>query len=130
MTSAISPISSVESAGKSSITDMMAGLGQSLERHENTIRDSFSEGLAPNGDVMGVPKYIQDQFKTWDQQFTAPEDLARVADLKRKVLEINTANQDYIERKIGRNADKMQLELAMKAISKTTQGLQQILSSQ
>lgn len=130
MSAAVSSVTSVEPTGSSGMTRMLESLGNSIEHHESRIRGSIIDGLDPNGDVMGIPKHIKDQFASWDAQFTAPEDRKLVEDLKNKVMEITTANQDYIRGKVERNADKMQLELAMKAVSKTTQGIQQILSSQ
>lgn len=123
-------ISAVQGPNPSGMSRMLETLGNAVEHHEARIRNSFAEGLNPNGEVLGIPKHLKDQFASWDAQFTAPEDRKLVEDLKARVLEITAANHDYVRGKVARNADKMQLELAMKAISKSTQGIQQLLSSQ
>jgi len=49
---------------------------------------------------------------------------------KNKIIELHNDNRDYIRNKVEVTADKIRLELSIKAIGKVMTGVQQLLSSQ
>jgi hypothetical protein len=124
------PVDSTLSVQGSGIDTMMRNIAREIENQEKKFRATFVEGLRPDGDLMGFPKHIQDQFKKWDETFTSPEDRKLVAELKNKIIEITTNTQDYIGERVRENSNKFRLEIAMKAVGKTTSGIQQLLSAQ
>ncbi len=125
--SAIEPTSSVE---KSGIGAFIRNSIDELKAQEANIHESFAEGLRPDGHLMKLPDHVSDQFKRWENTFTSPEDKALVSEVKRKVIEMSESNSAYIRERVDGNTEKIRLELAMKAVSKTTQGIQQLLSAQ
>lgn len=126
----IAAIPSVKSAGPEGLAGFAENALKTLEKQELKFQESFVKGLDPGGDLLKTPKFLKDQFARWDQQFTRPEDIALVAALKKQILEISAINKDVIRDKVVENTERLKLELAMKAVSKTTQGLQQLLSAQ
>jgi hypothetical protein len=126
-------IGAIEAVGKvrhSSLEALMRGMVQELEAQERKFHESMFEGLKPDGELMTIPTYVQDQFKKWDETFTSPEDRKLVSEVKDKILEIIGNTQDYISERVHENSNKFRLEVAMKAVSKTTSGIQQLLSAQ
>jgi hypothetical protein len=125
--SAVGNATRSDGAGLGGVADNIVN---ALKAQEAKISDTFVEGLRPDGHLMKLPTHMTDQFKKWEEAFTSPEDLALVAGVKGKVIEMAQLNSEYIQTTIERKAEKVRLELAMKAVSKTTQGIQQLLSSQ
>ncbi|OED49569.1 hypothetical protein AB838_05770 [Rhodobacteraceae bacterium (ex Bugula neritina AB1)] len=103
---------------------------ETLQGYEQHIIGDIEKSLAPDSAIQKLPKHVQDQFKTWDNHFTDPESRALMESVKKKIIEMHGSNQDYIREKVKSNADKIRIEFAIKAISKTTNGIQQILSAQ
>ncbi|SCZ61802.1 hypothetical protein [Epibacterium ulvae] len=126
----IESVSGNPTAKKESVSDVFERIGESIESHENRIRKSFEVGLADDSPLMSVPDHVKAQFERWDNTFNLPEDKALVEKVKRQVLELTNSNRDYVREKVIDNAQKAKLEMAMKAVSKTTQGIQQLLSAQ
>lgn len=130
MSDAISAISSQTPASTGGLDSFARNAMAALEREEGKIRQALDQGLAPSGPLMSMPRHVQDQFTRWENEFTSPEDLKMVDRIKKRVTELTAENQSYIRDRVSENSDRLRLELAMKAVSKTTQGLQQLLSSQ
>ena len=118
---------SAEARGFSTLANQVM---ERFQYHEDRIQQSFAKGLEPNGELTGLPDYVKQQFKRWDEEFTRPEDLALVRVLKQKVQALHESNVNYIRDQVRVKSDSLRLETAMKAVSKTTQGIQQLLSSQ
>ena len=126
-------IGAIEAVGKvrdSSLEALMRGMVQELEAQERKFHESLFEGLRPDGELMTIPTYVQDQFRHWDETFPSAEDRKLVGEVKNKILEMIGNTQDYISERVHENSNKFRLEVAMKAVSKTTSGIQQLLSAQ
>ncbi|MDC0659467.1 hypothetical protein N6L27_15810 [Leisingera sp. SS27] len=103
---------------------------ETLKGYERHISGDIEKSLEPGSAILKLPQHVQDQFKKWDDQFTDPETRALMEAVKKKIIEMHNSNTDYIRDKVKSNADKIKIEFAIKAISKTTNGIQQILSAQ
>ncbi|MGL6209786.1 MAG: hypothetical protein ACRC14_08160 [Paracoccaceae bacterium] len=130
MVVSITAISAAVPPERDGIVGIGAQIADSLKEHEAGFRKSFVEGLDPSGDLMRRPGYLREQFQRWDETYTSPEDRAMVDTLKRKVLEMAEVTSQNIRDKVRDNSERLKLELAMKAVSKTTQGIQSLLQSQ
>ncbi len=130
MVTPITPIAAAAVPETHGLAGFGAQLADSLKSHEARFRKSFVEGLDPAGDLMRTPGYLREQFQKWDETYTRPEDRAMVETLKRKVLQMTEITNDNIRDKVRDNAERLKLELAIKAVNKATQGVQSLLSSQ
>lgn len=126
----IGPISLDSKATGSSLEALMRSTLQELEAQERKFHDSIFEGLRPDGELMTIPSFIQDQFRKWDETFTTAEDRKLVGEVKNRILDVIQNGQEYIQERVHENSNKFRLEIAMKAVSKTTSGIQQLLSAQ
>ena len=133
----MSAIGGVDSVARSSPSQDEAGVpgiakkfSETIKGYEQHIIGDIEEALSPGSEIQKLPKHVQDQFKQWDNYFTDPESRALMESVKKKIIEMHNSNQDYIREKVKSNADKIRIEFAIKAISKTTNGIQQILSAQ
>jgi hypothetical protein len=123
-------VGSVDAQGESGLAKFATNAIQSLREQEENIADSFYDGLRPDGQLLKVPEHITERFRVWEESFSSPEDLAKVAEVKQRVTTMLEGTADYVTSQIESKTKRVQLELAMKAVSKTTQGIQQLLSSQ
>ncbi len=128
MSSSSNPIGAVEPT--SGLAGFASNAVQALKKQEQAISDGLTEGLAKSGPVMKMPDHIKERFRVWEDTFDSPEDLARVAEVKQRVTAMMESTTDYVASTVERKTQKVQLELAMKAVSKSTQGIQQLLSAQ
>jgi hypothetical protein len=112
------------------LPNLMNALLESIRNQENNIRADITEGLKPNGKLMGLPDHIREQFKVWDNTFTSGEDRKLVDALKQKIVALVQSNENYIVDQVQSKTSRFQLELAMRAANKATSGIQQILSAQ
>ena len=103
---------------------------ETLQGYEQLIIGDIENSLAPDSAIQKLPKHVRDQFKEWDNHFTDPELRALMEAVKKQIIEMHGSNQDYIREKVKSNAEKIRIEFMIKAISKTTSGIQQILSAQ
>ena len=117
-------------APSSELGNLWNSMIEGLRAQENDIRSGIAEGLRPNGDLMGVPDHIRDQIKTWEEAFTSTQDRKLVQELKAKIYEIHASRDAYVASQVESKTERFHLELAMKAASKTTSGIQQLLSAQ
>ncbi len=123
-------VGSVQAKGENGLASFASNAIQSLKAQESEIADSFYEGLRPDGELLKVPEHITQRFRVWEENFSSPEDLAKIAEVKQRVTTMLKGTDDYIVSQVESKTKRVQLELAMKAVSKTTQGIQQLLSSQ
>jgi hypothetical protein len=123
-------VGAVSGSERSGIANFAESAMEALKQHEDNISDSFREGLNPGGAIMKVPDSVMSRFKAWESAFTRPEDLAMVAAVKQKTLMAMRETADYVAEQAEKKVDRVRLELALKAVSKTTQSVQQLLSSQ
>lgn len=114
----------------SELPDLLDSMVQGLRNQEGRIRTGIFEGLKPNGDVLGLPDHVREQFKVWDATFTNAADRNMVNQLKQKIMAITQSRETYVTEQVQSKTARIQLELAMRAASKTTSGIQQILSAQ
>lgn len=126
----VQAVGAIEKGGETGIAGFATNVIESLKEQELTISDSFREGLRPDGHLLKMPDHMTERFRVWEEKFTSPEDIAKVAEVKQQVTAMMGATADHVVGQIERKTQKVQLELAMKAVSKTTQGIQQLLSSQ
>ncbi|MFK4064096.1 hypothetical protein [Brucella anthropi] len=114
----------------SSVGDIQTILAQKMRDHDAYIIGELDDALQLKGPLMSRPRYISEQFQKWSLQIDNPEQLALLRLVQRKMDTMHKNNRDFIKKKIQSNIQKVQLELSLKAMSKTTAGLQQLLSSQ
>lgn len=124
---AVGSISTVRETG---LAGFASSIVHSLKQQELVISDSFHEGLRANGPVMKMPDHMTERFRVWEESFSSPEDLAKVAEVKKRVTAMMESTSNYVASQVESKTKRVQLELAMKAVSKGTQGIQQLLSSQ
>lgn len=124
------PIGSVDPAQRQGLPGFASQVINSLKREEMALDEAFSESLRPDGSLMKMPEHMTERFRKWEEMFSAPEDLAKIAEVKGKVTAIMEGTSNYIRETVERRTQRVQLEIAMKAVSKGTQSIQQILSSQ
>lgn len=123
-------IGAVNEVRPSGIAGFATNVVESLKAHELNIERAFNDGLLENAKDRNMPAHIAERFRVWEQSFTSPEDLAKVSEVKQRVTEMMRSTSDYVTSQIERKTQTVQLELAMKAVAKGTQGIQQLLSSQ
>ena len=133
----MSLISGAAPAAQSATVQETAGVpgisrsfSETLQDYEQFIIGDIETSLAPYSAIQKLPKHVRDQFKEWDNHFTDPELRALMETVKKQIIEMHRSNQDYIHEKVKSNAEKIRIEFMIKAISKTTSGIQQILSAQ
>jgi hypothetical protein len=112
------------------LNGMVDQLVRSLRQQEESITGDIREALDPSSPLMTLPKPIQEQFKQWDSLYNSPEEIKLIQEIKRKITEMHSTNQGHIQNKVRSNAAKLHLEFSIKAISKTVNGVQQLLSAQ
>ena len=123
-------VGAVNGTSESGIGRFAETVIDSLKEHEQRISDRFGDGLRADGPLMKMPDHISERFTVWESTFHTPEDLKLVAEAKRMMNDMYSNTSQYIADQVESKTKKVQLELAMKAVSKSTQGIQQLLSSQ
>lgn len=110
--------------------DVGRRLTNTIQRHEKNLIEELGGVLNSSSPLMNVPKSIQAQLKRWDANVRTPEEMQEIKEVKSKIIEMYNENSDYIKSITKKNIDKIQLDLAVKTISKIMNGIHQILSSQ
>lgn len=123
-------VGNIEPTQRQGLPGFTSRVIDSLKREEMAMSEAFSEGLRPDGSLMRMPEHMTDRFRKWEEMFSSPEDLAKIAEVKSRVTALMEGTSNYIRDTVERRTQRVQLELAMKAVSKGTQGIQQILASQ
>jgi hypothetical protein len=123
-------VGSITEVRESGIAGFASHVVQALKQQELKIADSFQEGLRPDGLLLKMPDHITERFRVWEESFSSPEDLAKISEVKQKVTGMMDGTSEYVTSQVETKTKRVQLELAMKAVSKSTQGIQQLLSSQ
>lgn len=112
------------------LKDIGQRLTSAIRQHEESITNELGEVLSSSSPLLTVPKPIQDEFKNWDARLRTPEEHQAAKAIRDKIVEIYGENAAHIQDKVRNNISRVQIDLAIKAISKTMSGVQQILSSQ
>jgi len=114
------------------INGLQNHLIETLRQQEQWIIGDIEKALDLSSPLMSLPEPTQEMFRRWknnaQQQTPEQQQLFRV--IENKVMELHNDNRDFIRNKVAQNADKIRLELSIKAISKTVSAVQQLLSSQ
>ncbi|MCY1740495.1 hypothetical protein [Ensifer sp. SL37] len=105
-------------------------LAESLRSQEEGIVGSIKGALDPSGPLMSLPKPVLEQFRKWDQQFTDPDQIKMIETVKHKILELHAERREVVRSEVESKADRLRLDLSLKAISKTMAGVQQLLAAQ
>ena len=105
---------------------------ETMGGEEQKITEVIEAALDPSGPLMSLPRPVVEQFRRWENQAgsMSPEEAWLFQVIKNKIIEIHEDNRNYIRNKVASNADKIRLELSIKAISKVINGVQQLLTSQ
>ncbi|WP_173932934.1 hypothetical protein [Chelativorans sp. Marseille-P2723] len=114
------------------VDGLQTRLIETLRQQEESIVGDINDALDPSSPLMSLPRPVQELFRRWADhpKYLTPEQ-ARLMDVtKNKIIQLHNDNRDYIRNKVAQNADKIQLEAAVKAVSKIVNGVQQLLSSQ
>ncbi len=103
-----------------------------LRQQEQRIVGDIASAVDLSSPLMRLPEPVREQFRRWanDSVNHTPEQARLLQVAKNKITELYGDNRDYIRNKVNSNADKIRLELSIKAIGKTVSGVQQLLSSQ
>jgi len=114
------------------ISGLQDRLIECLHQQESTIVGDIENALELSGPLMSLPKPLQEQFHRWAEQpqYQTPEMKRILETAKNKIIQIHNDNREYTSNKVAYNADKIRLELSIKAIGKVISGVQQLLSSQ
>ncbi|MCP1846095.1 hypothetical protein ACVIHI_009126 [Bradyrhizobium sp. USDA 4524] len=113
-----------------SFADIGQRLANAVRQQEDDIAKTFQAVLDQSSPLLNIPTPIQEQFKQWDKYLRTPEEREAALAIKKKIVNMYSENSAYIRQKTQHGIDKIQLELAVKAISKTINSAQQLLSSQ
>lgn len=123
-------VDAVQGSEPSGLAKFSSSVIEQLQEQENYLSVSLKDGLKKDGDLQKMPAHMTESFRRWEETFTSPEERVLIANVKRQVVEIMNESAAYTEDAVGRKSERIQLELAVKAIAKVTQGVQQLLSSQ
>ena len=114
------------------INGLQDRLIDTLHRQETAIVGDIENAVDLSSPLMSLPRPVQEQFRRWAEEplYQTPEMARLLEATKNKIIEIHNDNQEYIRNKVAYNADKIRLELSIRAIGKAVNGVQQLLSSQ
>jgi len=114
------------------INGLQDRLIDTLHRQETAIVGDIENAVDLSSPLMSLPRPVQEQFRRWaEEPLNQTPEMARLLEAtKNKIIEIHNDNQEYIRNKVAYNADKIRLELSIRAIGKAVNGVQQLLSSQ
>ena len=118
------------SSGESSFARLAGKVGQALEFHETKIRGDIASGTDSFNAAVRKHPHLEDLLKRLDTTLENPNERKLLQTLKQRVMEVHMSKSDFMSEQINTKSDRVQLELAIKAISKTTSGIQQLLSAQ
>ncbi|WP_299211354.1 hypothetical protein [uncultured Tateyamaria sp.] len=99
-----------------------------LRDKESYITDEIFKSVKSDSELMQLPDHVTELFKKWESRYTNPEDAKLVQSVKRKIIEMHGMNTDLIKNQVQSVKQKVEIEFALKGISKATSGLQQLLS--
>ena len=116
--------------GDSGLENLARSLSDQFATQESYVTDKIRESVKPDSHLMRLPTHITDQFDEWDAKVKTQAEAELIEAVKKKILAVHEMRTDYIRDKVNSNAEKMRLEFSVKAISKTTSGIQQLLSAQ
>jgi hypothetical protein len=114
------------------INGLQERLVKALREQEEYIIGDIEAAVDLSSPLMSLPEPVKEQFRRWaaDAANLTPEQARLLQVAKNKIIELHNDNRDYIRNKVEVTADKIRLELSIKAIGKVMTGVQQLLSSQ
>ncbi|QPC44317.1 hypothetical protein HW532_17400 [Kaustia mangrovi] len=125
----IAPQAERQATGIDGLQDRLV---DTLRQQEQSIIGDIDSAVDLSSPLMSLPEPVREQFRRWanDPQYQTPEQARLLQVTKNKIIELYSDNRDYIRNKVDSNADKIRLELSIKAVGKTISSVQQLLSSQ
>jgi len=98
---------------------------------ENYLMDDVKTAFDPNGKLMGgLPKHVEDSLIKAEQSARDPETRALYQTYRNNLTTLNQHNQEFLRNRYQSKIQAQQIELSLKAVSKTMSGIQQLLTSQ
>ena len=114
------------------INGLQERLVETLRQKEQSLVGDIETALDLSSPLMSLPEPTREMFRRWANhpQFQTPEQARLLQVTKNKIIELHNDNRDYIRNKIAHDADRIRLQLSIKAISKCINGCTQLLTSQ
>lgn len=114
------------------INGLQERLVETLRKQEEYIVGDIHTAVDLSSPLMSLPQPLKEQFRRWaaDAAHQTPEQAKMFQVAKNKIIELHNDNRDYIRNQVEVTADKIRLEMSIKAIGKVMNGVQQLLSSQ
>ncbi|WP_420963859.1 hypothetical protein [Brucella sp. IR073] len=127
---AISPTETQATSRIDSLQSLGGEVVEKFKRSEQAIRKDIQGATDPSGPLMKKPPYVEELFQHLAALNLPPEQQALYSSMKKNMAALEQQRKQFIARSISRNYAKIQIELSIKAISKSISSIQQILSSQ
>ena len=101
-----------------------------FQDQEGRLHRNLGDAVRPNSQDDKLSKFLEQTFRNLQGKFTDPIEQQTFRMVRSEMLASQHSNSEHIRKKITAGIKDIQLELSLKAASKTSQGLQQLLSSQ
>lgn len=130
MVNSINSIGMAESIGQTQSGSMLAPAFETMRNHEERLHNKISDGLTADLPNRQFKEFLNQTFDRLQTKFTSPIEQQTFNLVREQALASQESNVQHIQDRIRSRLSNVQLELSMKAAGKTSQGLQQLLSSQ
>lgn len=133
MSDTVTEISAVEPTRASSASRQSSFLQpvmDTMQQHEHRLQSTIRDGLSGDVSHKQLKDFLETTFQRLQTKFTSPIQQQTFNLVREQALASQVANEAYVRERIQSKLKNIQVELSVKAAGKTSQGLQQLLSSQ
>lgn len=130
MSDAITGISAVESTQTAKSSSFLQPVIDTVQQHENRLQGTIRNGLSGDISHKQFRDFLDTTFQRLQTKYTSPIEQQTFKLVREQALASQAANAEHVRDRIRSKLKNIQVELSVKAAGKTSQGLQQLLSSQ
>jgi len=130
MSDAITGINAVESIHTAKSSSFLQPVIDTVQQHENRLQGTIRNGLSGDISHKQFRDFLDTTFQRLQTKYTSTIEQQTFKLVREQALASQAANAEHVRNRIRSKLKNIQVELSVKAAGKTSQGLQQLLSSQ
>ena len=100
-----------------------------LKSYETYMQKGITP-FQPHGEATGMPGYVSDYINKLRNETQDPLMLQKVERLENKIKTAIEKNDEFMQEKIVKRGEKLELEFSIYALKKSVSAIQQLLSAQ